>query len=791
MFALKKLTSRHEVVMYACAMLSFLAVGFRGVGVLMGGIFLFSWVMSWLAFRQGWSEFVSAKIWNGIILATLFFTGAQMYLSDEAIINIGIRFILILLIIKLFSRKGGERDDWQIYALTFLLMAAGTTINEDIAYGIVFALYVFLGTFGLALLHLRTETERLGGRTAEPLSRFYVFTLSGLAGTVLVSSVAIFFAFPRVGLGFFATKSRSSMAMTGFSEQVELGSHGVIRNNPAVAMRVEFPDGKMPPDAPSFHWRMIGFDTYDGVQWLRDEQVNRQYLNVSKDNNREYVLGPLYSERLNKDYKDANTRSLKIYLEPLGVEQAPQLWPAKTLELPNSIPLPFNPSHSWLKYDPHYGDVYIEQRNEMGIIYELEAVTGPKPEVAAELEYEPGDLDGLQRYLKLPEGSERVVELSEQVTQGAKTPYDKARAIMEYLNANYSYTTDLPPVDKSNPVNSFLFDTKTGHCEFFATSTALMLRGVGVPTRLVNGFLGGVWNTSGDYMAVRQGDAHSWVEIYLPELGWVPIDPTPSEGTVPVQDNGIVTFFREVYDVARMNWMQWVVEYDLDKQLDGLRKLSRMLSPKSRGLGGSGGGDDGDEGEEEGGEPVSLIKLLPIILSWMLYLFFCWRGFANARRRSEGALGGDLGMLGRFIGFALMWLLAGAAWWIVYFESRTLGAGALGASGPLIAAFLGATLPRLQPRGGTARARGLYADFERAARRAGFLRGADEGPAQFIERLARERPHAARDLGFFKDRYLAMRFGGQEMTPEIERALKQTIKRLRKQLASTESAQNL
>ena len=85
---------------------------------------------------------------------------------------------------------------------------------------------------------------------------------------------------------------------------------------------------------------------------------------------------------------------------------------------------------------------------------------------------------------------------------------------------------------KPNPVEHFLFDSKRGHCEFFSTTMALMLREIGIPSRNVTGFVGGTYNRFGRYYAVREGDAHSWVEAYLddPIRGWVTFDPTPTAG---------------------------------------------------------------------------------------------------------------------------------------------------------------------------------------------------------------------------------------------------------------------
>lgn len=790
MLALQKLARSHEILMYLCALLSFLAVATGGLGFLMNGFFILCWAFSWFAHGRGWTEKVPTQIWNGIILTTVAITGAQMYLTEESIITIGVRFILLLLIIKLFSRKGGERDDWQIYALTFLLMAAGTAINEDVAYGVVFALYVFFVTFGLALFHMYTETSRLEAKHIRRggMARVYQVALVLLSGAVFLSSVTIFFVFPRVGLGFFAPKTRSAQAMTGFSDKVELGSHGVIRDNPEVVLRVEFPDGKMPPSATNYHWRMISFDSYDGVKWERSNKGRG--LNLSFDaKTRTYDLSQLYTKKLDKAVDDSGyePRKIRVYMEPLGVSQGPQIWPMQSYVLPQTIPLPFNPKAAWLRHDAYYQDLYIQQRNEVGLIVEMYVQPEPNRELFEDAVFDTttdkgaAEVASVEPFMQLPEGMNRMRQLSSQVTSSAPTPYKKAELIKEYLQANYTYTTNLPPVDKNNPVEGFLFDSKKGHCEFFATSMALMLRASGVPARVVNGFLGGVWNSAGEYMAVRQGDAHAWVEVYIPEYGWVPFDPTPSAGTQPLQQTGITAQLRDLYDAARMNWMRYVIEYDLDSQIEGLRALSKMLSPNSRSF--LDGNSDSDTKEEEEQESEGGVQTRDIIL-WVVFLLILWRSFRNGRlyfTTSPRTYGGVTLPPAAIIGAgAVLWAGLGLGW-MRWFTGDDIPLQLVGGGGPLamtaIAILLGANFGASRDQLAT----GLFGDLERAAMRHGITRQTDEGPAAFIARLQELFPAQRAALGKFRALYLGARFGSRELTQEEERQMREAIKAVRRE----------
>jgi len=124
--------------------------------------------------------------------------------------------------------------------------------------------------------------------------------------------------------------------------------------------------------------------------------------------------------------------------------------------------------------------------------------------------------------------SARARNLADEVTQSASTEYDKVMALTTYLQRNYRYTLDLPPVPAGkDPVDWFLFDVKTGYCEQFATAETLMLRSLGIPARLATGYATGDYDPILNQAVVREHDAHAWVEVWFPGHGWVPVDPTP------------------------------------------------------------------------------------------------------------------------------------------------------------------------------------------------------------------------------------------------------------------------
>ncbi|HZJ69694.1 MAG TPA: transglutaminase-like domain-containing protein, partial [Planctomycetota bacterium] len=177
---------------------------------------------------------------------------------------------------------------------------------------------------------------------------------------------------------------------------------------------------------------------------------------------------------------------------------------------------------------------------------------------------------GYGAYLQLPpEITPRTRQLARQITAGARTEYDKVEAIKLWLANNLTYTLVLADPGTQEPVDFFLFERKKGHCEYFASAFAVLARAVDIPTRQVNGFLGGEWNEYQGYVAVRAGDAHSWDEVYYPGVGWATVDPTPPANVDALGRGGSGWAARlgRFVDTLRFQWNKWVIEYDLTSQL--------------------------------------------------------------------------------------------------------------------------------------------------------------------------------------------------------------------------------
>ena len=157
----------------------------------------------------------------------------------------------------------------------------------------------------------------------------------------------------------------------------------------------------------------------------------------------------------------------------------------------------------------------------------------------------------------------RVPRLATQITSSARNDFDKAAAIENYLKTRFGYTLQLPQTPVKDPIANFLFERKQGHCEYFASAMAVMLRTIGIPSRVVNGFRSDEFNDlTGNYV-VRAKDAHAWVEAYFPGYGWQTFDPTPAgNGGTPQGWNRLALYV----DAMASFWRDWVVSYDTSHQ---------------------------------------------------------------------------------------------------------------------------------------------------------------------------------------------------------------------------------
>ena len=523
-----------------------------------------------------------------------------------------LNLVLFLAVYKLFQRTA-NRDYLQIYVLAFLMVLAGAAFAQSFLFAFAFAAYVVITTWTLILLHLRREMEenylvKHSGNApshkvgvARILNSRRVIGGPFLAMTAVVAlvicagAVLTFALVPRVGTGFALGGARARKNLVGFSDEVTLGTSGFLSGeDDTVALRAVLPrltalrsERERDAELDRLYWRGTVYETYQKGRWLRAHQEALRTQLEETD-------GPVWIEEPHTRRRDEPLPALadldRQEIDIVGIA-APVAF-ALDRPLAFELPPPKLGALADLRLVPRWsGEVAFQNTGLDGRpsdpTADLRVFAGahyvaysrdPFAKVGMTTGRALGDIAPalLDPYLALPPPlAARITELARGVTSGHPTPAGKVVAVMEWLDKTHEYSVDLGHRDgTADPIESFLFDHKSGHCEYFASAAALMLRSVGVPTRYVNGFLGGEWNAVGQYVTVRQNRAHAWVEAYLGqgqgEGGWMRVDATPA-----VRAGGRMNGLRQLLDSIEFFWGRWVMGYDLGRQLDLARNLQR------------------------------------------------------------------------------------------------------------------------------------------------------------------------------------------------------------------------
>ena len=501
---------------------------------------------------------ISRFIWNSIAAVILAAGLIDYLLISQSLIDTSVRFLTLLMVAKLFDLKT-NRDYAILYLLTFfqLLAAAASTVNLSFLFAL--ALYILTGIWALTIFNLKKEWEERSDPHKEMakniLGPYFFIVTAGLAVLSLVITLSLFFVIPRMGVGFFPKQTADTLKISGFSEKIDLGELGPVKLDPAIVMRVEL-SGYKASVIPHLYFRGISFDTYNGTQWL--QTLNKMTpLKKAQDGVWRLV------DSISGSEGRAVILTQTILLEPLETNVLFTAWDGIGISGNFRNVLTDKTGAFYLPATPYSRIEYTA--------YSL--LPAPQKSIVAKQDYWK---EAPLQYLQLPSGLERVSELAINITSDKKTPLDKATAIEQYLKRNYRYTLNPGKGIGKNPVEDFLFFTKEGYCEQYANAMAVMLRTIGIPSRLVTGFLPGEWNKFGNYLIIRKRDAHSWVEAYMPDAGWVIFDSTPSAeavGEMPAATSLITLYI----DSLKWRWNRYIVNYSFQDQLNFAKAIETNM----------------------------------------------------------------------------------------------------------------------------------------------------------------------------------------------------------------------
>jgi Ca2+/Na+ antiporter len=481
-----------------------------------------------------------------------------------------VHFLLFITIVRLYSASS-DRDAAFLGMLSFAAVLVSAVMTIDTSFLVLFFIYLLFAVAMFATLEVRRgSADSLLAQLADSrgrekrLARALVVAIAAMTFGAVAAGSVIFFFFPRVSAGFMGRTSMNTALMSGFSEEVELGQIGRIKRSPAIVMRVQT---GAPIDYDRLRWRGIALATFDGTRWTA---ASRGAAAVVANSDGWIPIGDPSSDK-----QQGVVLQYTAFMEPMASDAV------------------FIPGHGIAIKGTFFGERgvsglrrnYVFKDSSDSILNPFHNYSGTRYSGLSRLpQYSLGNLRAASTdypqevrdlYLQLPEMDPRISALAEQITAKYVTPVEKASALEEYLRSHYSYTLQLTGKPGKDPLAHFLFETRAGHCEYFASAMAVMLRTLGIPSREVNGFLPGEFNSlGGDYM-VRASDAHSWVEAYFPGNGWVVFDPTPPAAPV---EQGFFNRLTLIIDWLDLNWNEWVINYDFTHQM----QLAQTMQTKSR-----------------------------------------------------------------------------------------------------------------------------------------------------------------------------------------------------------------
>lgn len=480
-----------------------------------------------------------------------------------------VHFLIVAMLLRFYSASS-DRDALFLSMLSFAAILAAAILTVDTLFLTLFFLFLLCGVSTFIGLELRrgaigASPPRPRRETERKLNRALSLAALSVAIGAIVLGGILFFFFPRFNAGYLGRVSFSPSLMTGFTEDVELGQIGEIKKSSTVVMRVE--TGK-PVGYDLLRWRGIALTHFDGKRWT-SSAGNAQRLGTKPDG---WIHMPEPAQRENTS---GQTLNYTVFLEPVATDAI--FIPGRVLSVQGNFSGAASNSFAALQRNYLITDstetLRNPYRNFAAIRYA--GISRLPPRDAAKLRLSgsnyPSDITSA--YLQLPGALDpRIPGLARQITENAQRPFDKAMRIESYLRTRYAYTLSLTGKPGQDPLAHFLFEARAGHCEYFASAMAIMVRTLGIPSREVNGFLPGEYNDiAGDYI-VRASDAHSWVEVYFPGNGWQVFDPTPSSME---SGGGFFTRLGLYIDWLQITWNEWVIGYDFAHQVALAQNLQR------------------------------------------------------------------------------------------------------------------------------------------------------------------------------------------------------------------------
>lgn len=475
---------------------------------------------------------------------------ALVYINYRTLNGLEAATPLLLVMMGLKIVETESKRDLMVLMLLSLFGLATSLLHSQ---GILISIYMAVLS-PLLLAQLVTLSH--------PSKRLPVSTALTISSKLLIQSIpfalALFFLFPRLDGPLWGT-GQHGKATTGMPQQLSMGDITELTQSPNVAFRVQF-EGKNPVP-PDLYWRVAVMNDFDGKTWSQGSIPELQNDGIQTAN---------------------DLLTYTVTLEPQHNKYVPIL----ERFLPNQR-LSIGGARAELN-----GNWQIAAKNNIGERQRYSAIASP----AAIIQPTLSRLERRRGLVYSTSQNPLAIEWAKELELQYPKIEERASAILKMFSEQDYFYSLRPPGLGSSPVDQFLFETRKGFCEHYASSFALLMRASGVPARVVIGYQGGEYNAEGDYWIIRQLDAHAWVEIWVEEKGWIRVDPTFAVAPERVE-SGIAasvmeadllpavarrgsSLFRTLrlkWDSAENRWNQLVLGYGEQQQREFLEKILPSL----------------------------------------------------------------------------------------------------------------------------------------------------------------------------------------------------------------------
>ncbi len=485
---------------------------------------------------------ISARAVNWITAAYIVFFALDYFVISRGFLEATVHLVFFLAVVKILTART-NRDYAYIAVIAFLELLAAAILSTNLNFFLFLTLYLAFAMAAFTSSEIRRAVQRpqtvarSGLRWFHP--RLAALTLAVTAG-ILSLTGGLFFMLPRTATAALDRLGARRILLPGFSNSVRLGEIGEVKASSQPIMHVQVSD---PAEVANAKWRGMALGEFDGRRWYNQRSAG--------------TVVPIESGRIVLANYAGNSGTHISYAVDLKAVDTDALFFAgipEVLEVRRPTLVRTRDGSFRLGYVPPRGlrySVYAFVEDPRRPAPRQEEGTEAPPEIRA-------------RYLQLPALDRRIGQLARRVAAGAGTDFAQASAVEAFLRSEYGYTLELPEEEHPDPLAHFLFERRKGHCEYFASAMAVMLRELGIPARLVTGFQSGVWNPYTGMYVIRAADAHTWVEAWLPGRGWTVFEPTPPDPNRAA--GGWQMRVALLMDAAEVFWQDWVLGYDQGRQ---------------------------------------------------------------------------------------------------------------------------------------------------------------------------------------------------------------------------------